>query len=168
MPILYEAYQGSLKNKEGKKLYYPRVVRTGRVSTAKIAKEVAEYSSLSTGDVKNALDNLVTVMTQHLQASESVALDGLGTFRIVMIAKGKGAATSDEVSASQATLQVRFSPTQTKNPDHTRATRSFLTGATFKRFDRATGTPSDKEELPDGGGHSGGGGGGEDGDLEGI
>ena len=37
MTVLYEAYQSNLKNKEGKKLYYPRVVRVGSVNTAKIS-----------------------------------------------------------------------------------------------------------------------------------
>lgn len=165
MPILYEAYQSSMKNKEGNKLFYPRVVRTGRVSTAQIAKEVAEYSSLSPGDVKNTIDNLVTVMTQHLQASESVTLDGFGSFRITMVARGRGVATNEEVSHSQATLQVRFSPASTLNPDRTKATRSLLTGAKFRRYDRVADDISGGEELP---GSGTPGGSGEEGSVEGI
>lgn len=76
MTVLYEAYQSSLGNKAGKKLFYPRVVRVGHVNTATIAEEIARYSSLSPGDVKNSLDNLVAVMTQHLQSSESVTIEG--------------------------------------------------------------------------------------------
>jgi predicted histone-like DNA-binding protein len=63
------------------------------------AKEIAAYSSLSTGDVKNTLDNLVTVAAQHLQASESVTLDGFGTFRMVMKSNGKGVELPEKVSA---------------------------------------------------------------------
>ena len=166
MTVLYEAYQSNLKNKEGKKLYYPRVVRVGSVNTAKISEEIAQYSSLSPGDVKNAIDNLVTVMTQHLQASETVTLDGLGNFRITMKAKGKGVATSDDVSASQATLHVRFLPASTLNSDRTRATRSLVTGAKFKRYERATGTAAGEEENPGGGNENPGGEGG--GGIEGI
>lgn len=64
MTVLYEAYQSSLANKVGKKLFYPRVVRVGHVNIATIAEEIARYSSLSPGDVKNSLDNLVAVMTR--------------------------------------------------------------------------------------------------------
>ena len=149
MPILYEAYQSNLENKDKKKLFYPRVVRTGKVGTEQIAKEVAGYSSLSAGDVKNTIDNLVTVMTQHLQASETVSLDGLGNFRITMIAKGKGVETADDVSASQAKLYMRFTSASTLNSDRTKATRSLLTGAKCKRFDRQTGAVSGEEENPD-------------------
>ena len=84
MPVLYKPFQSVLEDKNKKKLFHPRVIYTANVSTAQLAKEIAAYSSLSTGDVKNTLDNLVTVSAQHLQASESVTLDGFGTFRMVM------------------------------------------------------------------------------------
>ena len=91
MPVLYKPFQSTLEDKKsGKKLFYPRVVRSGNVDSAQLSKEIAAYSSLSPGDVKNTLDNLVTVMGQHLQSSESVSVDGLGTFRMVMVARGKG------------------------------------------------------------------------------
>lgn len=94
----------------------------------KIAREIAEYSSLSTGDVKNSIDNLVTVLTRHLQSSEVVTLDGFGTFRVVMKSRGKGVKNKEEVSASQASLQIHFTPASTRNSDRTVATRSLVTG----------------------------------------
>ena len=83
MPVLYKPFQSVLEDKNKKKLFHPRVIYTANVSTAQLAKEIAAYSSLSTGDVKNTLDNLVTVSAQHLQASESVTLDGFGTAKCV-------------------------------------------------------------------------------------
>lgn len=60
------------------------------VGIAQIADEISRvFNSLSSGDVKNCIDNLVTVMTQHLQRSQSVTLEGFGTFRVVMKARGK-------------------------------------------------------------------------------
>jgi len=98
MPVLYKPFQSNLEDKKsGKKLFYPHVVRTGNINSAQLSKEIAAYSSLSPGDVKNTLDNLVTVMAQHLQSSESVSVDGLGTFRMVMSARGRGVETADEV-----------------------------------------------------------------------
>ena len=142
MAVLFQPYQASIANKQGKKLFYPRVVRVSTINTAQIAKEVAAYSSLSTGDVKNTIDNLITVMGQHLQASQSVNLDGLGSFRMVMKASGNGVDTADEVSASQATLTVRFMPASTRNANGTVATRSMVTGVKCVRFDKATSTGS--------------------------
>lgn len=150
MPVLYESFQSALEDKNGKKLFYPRVLRAGNVSTSQIAKEIAAYSSLSPGDVKNTLDNLVTVVSQHLQSSESVTIDGFGTFRLVMKSGGNGVETADEVSAAQSSLTVRFLPCSTRNLDGTIATRSLVTGARCVRFDRAPSSASGSDgEDPD-------------------
>ena len=54
MPVLYKPFQSTLEDKKsGKKLFYPRVVRSGNVDSAQLSKEIAAYSSLSPGDVKN-------------------------------------------------------------------------------------------------------------------
>ncbi|MCR2005294.1 HU family DNA-binding protein [Bacteroides acidifaciens] len=158
MPVLYGSFQSVLKDKNGKQLFYPRVLRTGNVSTSQLSKEIAAYSSLSPGDVKNTLDNLVTVVSQHLQSSESVTLDGFGTFRLVMKSNGKGVESADEVSASQASLTVRFLPCSTRHLDGTMATRSLVTGARCVRFDRADASASDggNSGNPNGGGADGG------------
>lgn len=160
MPVLYKTIQSTKENKEGKKLYHPRIVHTGTVSTTQLAREIAEYSSLSTGDVKNTIDNMVTVMTKHLHASESVTVDGLGTFSIIMRSRGKGAATADEVKAAQALLLVRFTPSFTKNQDNTVATRSLITGVKCVPYNAASGNGGSNN----GGGNSGGNSGGGDGD----
>lgn len=154
MPVIYESYQSNMANKAGKKLYYPRVVRTGNVTIAQIAKEIAGYSSLSTGDVKSTIDNLITVMTAHLHASESVTLDGLGTFRMVMYAPGNGVENAKDVSAAQAQLKVRFQPSSTRNSNGTLATRALVTGVKCVRIDRQdvvedTENPYDDNFVPD-------------------
>ena len=158
MPVLYGPFQSVLKDKNGEQLFYPRVLRTGNVSTSQISKEIAAYSSLSPGDVKNTLDNLVTVASQHLQSSESVTLDGFGTFRLVMKSNGKGVKTVDDVSAAQASLTVRFLPCSTRHLDGTMATRSLVTGARCVRFDRTDTSASGEGEggKPEGGGSGGG------------
>lgn len=74
-----------------------------------------------------------------------------------MRSKGKGAATSDEVKAAQALLLVRFTPSFTKNQDHTVATRALITGVKC--------VPYNKDAAASGGGSGGNeGGGGNDGD----
>lgn len=158
MAVLYKTAQSILANKDGKKLFYPRVVLKGNVSTDQIAQEIAEYSSLSKGDTKNAIDNLVRVLTTHLQSSESVTLDGFGTFRMTMKSNGKGVESADKVSAAQATMTVRFLPCYTKNPDRTVATRSMVTGVKC--------IPYGTSQAGGSGGGSGNGGSGGDGGIE--
>lgn len=159
MPVLYGAFQSVLKDKNGNQLFYPRALHTGNVSTEQISREIAAYSSLTKGDVKNTLDNMVTVVSQHLQSSESVTIDGFGTFRLLMKSGGKGVKTLKEVSASQSSLTVRFLPCSTRNLDGTLATRALVAGARCVRFDRAdTPLPDEGEEgKPDGGDGEGGG-----------
>ena len=150
MPVLYKTIQSTKENKDGAKLFHPRAVHIATIDSNQIAKEIAEYSSLSSGDVKNTIDNIVTVMTKHLHSSESVTIDGLGTFSLIMRSRGKGATTAKEVSAAQAMLLVRFIPTSTRNQDRTVATRALITGVKcvpYKKEDDASGN---------GGGNSGG------------
>lgn len=160
MAILYKPVQSILKNKAGQTLFYPRVVLKGNVTTDQIAREIAEYSSLSKGDTKNVIDNLVRVMTTHLQSSETVSLEGFGTFRPAMKSNGKIAVSADQVSPVQARLTVRFQPSYTKNPDRTTATRAMVTGVKFVLYD-----PKTNGASGGGGGNQGGGSGG-DGGIE--
>ena len=134
MPVIYKGKQSSIANKEGERLYYPYVVLTGNVSTNQIAKEISELSSLTTGDVKNVIDNLVTV-------------------------SGYGVKTMNEVSATQGGLAVRFLPASTRKGDGTLATRSLTEGARFTRLDAPSGEgQTDGEDgTPQPGGGQGGG-----------
>ena len=51
MPVLYGPFQSVLKDKNGEQLFYPRVLRTGNVSTSQISKEIVGLFLLSPGDV---------------------------------------------------------------------------------------------------------------------
>ena len=54
MPLIYKPYQATLANKEGQKLYYPRLVKFGKmVNTQKMAELIAEKASLTACDVKS-------------------------------------------------------------------------------------------------------------------
>lgn len=125
---MYKTIQSKLENEEGQRMFHPRAVYTGNVGIEQLAKEVAAYSSLTSGDVKNTIDNLITVMTAHMQASETVTLNGLGTFRLAFRSKGNGASTAEDVKAFQSRLVVRFTPSTTRKTDGTVATRSLITG----------------------------------------
>ena len=67
MPLIYKPYQATLANKEGQKLYYPRLVKFGKmVNTQKMAELIAEKASLTAGDVHNVIRNLMSVMREQL------------------------------------------------------------------------------------------------------
>ena len=78
----------------------------------------------------------------------------MGSFRYTLNSSGHGVETASEVSATQATLMVRFQPASTRNLDGSQATRSLVTGAKCVRFDQLESTsgaadPDEgEEELP--------------------
>lgn len=68
--------------------YYAQPAQVRNVSQQTVVTEIAEQSSLTTGDVKNALDRLQFVIKQHLLNGDSVKLDDLGTFSISLKTEG--------------------------------------------------------------------------------
>ena len=161
MSLFYKALRSTLKSKDGIRKYYPRVIKTGgTVETFELASEVAERSSLTPGDMYNALNNLMPVMRRHLLNGCAVNLNGLGTFTIVSKSNGKGVNTEEEVNASQITgLRIRFTPSYTRN-NIEGTTRAMFSGVEFRKW----GDKNAKTEVtnPDDNNPGGGDGGGDE------
>lgn len=133
MALVFKAFQSNIKNKSGVKLWYPRVITVGKtVSTRQLATDVAEMSTMTPGDMYNALHTLASVMKRYLQESHSVKLDGIGTFSLHSRAGGNGVATEKEVNSTQiGRIVCHFVPETTKNIDGTVATRALVQGVSF-------------------------------------
>ena len=154
MPLIYKPYQATLANKEGQKLFYPRLVKIGRtVNTQKMA------------DVHNVIRNLMSVMREQLLNSRTVRLEGLGTFTMVAKACGKGVEQESKVSSSQiVSLRCQFTPEYTRSAGNT--TRALTAGVEFVHVkDVAAGLIADGDtenpggdDKPGGGNTPGGGG----------
>lgn len=87
---------------EGSKLYYPQVINQGRVSFDSLCEEVAEQSSLTSGDIKNCMDRLINCLVRHLKEGRSVDCGDLGSFRINIRSTG-----SDTPEAYDAATMMR-------------------------------------------------------------
>ncbi len=83
---------------EGSKLYYPQVINLGRVSFDSLCEEVAEQSSLTSGDIKNCMDRLINCLVRHLKEGRSVDCGDLGSFRINI--RSTGADTPEAYDAA--------------------------------------------------------------------
>lgn len=127
MSIFLKPVQSSIKAKDGKKKWHPRIVKVGKeVTTTEIAKNIAMQSSLTPGDVENVLTNLTFWIDHYLTSSKSVKLNGLGTFTLFLNSGGNGVDNKEEVSAKQINgLRVRFIPEATR-PTGGSNTRSML------------------------------------------
>lgn len=87
--------KGALENA---KLYYPQVINQGRVSFDSLCEEVAEQSSLTSGDIKNCMDRLINCLVRHLKEGRSVDCGDLGSFRINI--RSTGADTPETYDAA--------------------------------------------------------------------
>lgn len=87
--------RGALENA---KLYYPQVINQGRVSFDSLCEEVAEQSSLTSGDIKNCMDRLINCLVRHLKEGRSVDCGDLGSFRINI--RSTGADTPEAYDAA--------------------------------------------------------------------
>ena len=120
MPLIYKPYQATLANKEGQKLFYPRLVKIGRtVNTQKMAELIAEKASLTAGDVHNVIRNLMSVMREQLLNSRTVRLEGLGTFTMVAKACGKGVEQESKVSFAALSVHAGVHPVCRKHDPRT-------------------------------------------------
>lgn len=83
---------------EDAKLYYPQVINQGRVSFDSLCEEVAEQSSLTSGDIKNCMDRMINCLVRHLKEGRSVDCGDLGSFRINI--RSTGADTPEAYDAA--------------------------------------------------------------------
>ncbi|WP_321480509.1 HU family DNA-binding protein [uncultured Bacteroides sp.] len=148
MPLFYKSKKSTLASKDGKKKWYPILVKVGgMVSTQKIGELIAEKSSLTPGDVHNVVRNLMTVMREQLLNSRSIKLDGLGTFTIISQSRANGVEKEEDVNSAQITrLRVSFRPEYKRMPGKEGITRALYDGVEYARW----GT-SEKEETGDSG-----------------
>lgn len=68
--------------------WYLTQEKTGSVGMTEIAREIESRSSLSIGDVKSVLNNLVEVLPVFLRLGQTIKLEGFGSFRISVTSEG--------------------------------------------------------------------------------
>lgn len=132
MALIFKPVRSSIANKAGNRLFHPCLIKMDTVDLPAIAKEITELSSVSPGDVHSVITNLMSSMRRHLLNSNSVKLNGFGTFTIIAHSNDHGVPTEEEVSASQISrLVIRFMPQYTRSPFAGKKTR-FYDGVVFR------------------------------------
>ena len=90
------------------KLYYVQKKTEGILSTDTLADEVAQRSSLTSGDVLNVFRNLKEVIVKYLVMGYNVRFNDLGVIRATPINK-KGKNTVDELAMPDSVSSVKVS-----------------------------------------------------------
>ena len=131
MAVLYKVYQDTRDGSITQGQFFARAIHTNVVDTKQIANEIQENVSVKYSDVSAVLIELINVMTRHLQASERVQLDGLGSFKIGL--KTKGALREEDFTASKNIVgsRLNFCPEWHVSKEGRRI-KAFLDGVTVK------------------------------------
>ncbi|NDV82714.1 HU family DNA-binding protein [Bacteroides sp. 51] len=137
MPLIYKPVQSNMTSEDGEKKWFPHIVKIKkRVTTDTLAEELSDISALSRGDVHSVIQNLLRSFRHHLLNSETIHLDGFGTFTIKANSAGNGVSTPQEVSSKQINhLTVQFTPCFKRTPG-VGITYPMFKGVEFVREDK--------------------------------
>lgn len=98
--------------RKGQTVYYAQVKSQQKLTNKMLVDRIVRETSLSEGDVKNALVSLSNVVCEALQMGMSVDLAELGSIRLTVPSKMMD--TPEEVTAANAlkTPKITFTPKQ--------------------------------------------------------
>nr|DAT34316.1 MAG TPA: DNA-binding protein [Caudoviricetes sp.] len=134
------------------KLFYAKAQASGEITMDEMAEQISYATSLTDGDVLNAIRALIKQVNLNLAAGKIVRLENFGTFQIQLCSDG--AETEKKFTSANITgAHIQFRPGRPIKA----ATRAGEGGLTFKRVAKLGEAP-----LPDGNPGSGTGGDGED------
>lgn len=136
--------------KDSPKLYYAKAQATGEVTIDEIAQDIAWGTSMTDGDVLNAIRGLITQLNKHLAAGKIVRLENFGSFQLQL--QSEGAETKKKFTiANILGTTIQFRPGRTIKA----ATRSegliFHRVPTLKEQKEGIDVETDTEENGSGG-----------------
>lgn len=111
MSIIYDWYEnpGDSGDSEEKGLH-PRIFLNGKVSTEKLCHMIHGRSSLSVGDVKNAIEMLSQICSEELREGREVHIEGLGYFAPILKSTVKVTRSTPNKSMKMALKTIGFRP----------------------------------------------------------
>ena len=133
MALLYKIVRDNRKNSGN--LYYGRAVQIQTVDTNGLADIIQRNCTVKKSDVLAVINELVEVMTDQLQNSVTVKLDGFGSFKIGLKTVGADKPENFSISRNVSGMRVNFVSTGKKDQSTNKVVRTFLGGATLMKYD---------------------------------
>ena len=129
MPIFYKLSQDKRLISPTKGMWFARAIATNVIDTNGLAEIMQRNCTVKKSDILAVLAELVETMTDQLQQSARVKLNGFGSFKIGI--KGTGSDTVKDYSVAKNVkgLRVNFQPERSTDSNGTR-NKKFLEGAT--------------------------------------
>lgn len=132
-------------NPDAPKKYYAKMQASGVVTMDEMAEDISYASTLTDGDVLNALRALIKQVNKNLAAGKIVRLENFGTFQLQL--HSEGTETEKEFTSANITgVSIQFRPGSPIKA----ATRAGSGGLEFKRVAKLRETlPNDDESEED-------------------
>ncbi|MDR1222788.1 MAG: HU family DNA-binding protein [Tannerella sp.] len=110
MPIVFNKVErANPQNRTAPKKWYPILKTVSKVGEKKVAKGIADETTLNPSEAEMALNQLQKVLLSNLMASNSVQLGEWGSFHLTC--NGEGSDTKEGITvASIRSLNIRFTP----------------------------------------------------------
>ena len=104
--------KGQTVERKGQTVYYAQVKSQQKLTNKMLVERIVRETSLSEGDVKNALISLSNVVCEALQLGMSVDLAELGNLRVSVPSKMMDTAAEVTVKDALKTPKIVFTPKQ--------------------------------------------------------
>ena len=144
--IFYKLIQN--KNEEMPKAYqkwYARPVVTETIDLDYIAERIQRNSTAKKSDAKAVLTEMVEVITDALQSSQRVKIDGFGAFKVGLSSRGADSEEDFTVSENVRGMRIIFQPETQTDPSTRKRSKKMLVGATLSNI---SGLVAKKEQEP--------------------
>ena len=89
--------------------YYAQIVTRGTIDTAELCEEISAGCTLTTADMKAAIEALISSVSQKLKAGYNVCIDDLGTFSLS--AESETVESPDDIRSQSVRVKaIHFRP----------------------------------------------------------
>ena len=139
MAVNYSLTQISTKpgQADAPKKWYAKMQASGEVTMDEMAEDIAYATTLTDGDVLNAIRALLKQLNKHLAAGKIVRLENFGTFQLQL--HSEGAETEEAFTTANITgATVQFRPGKQTQA----TTRAGEGGLTFRRVPKLEDAPA--------------------------
>ena len=136
----------TIGNRKGQTVYYAYPKSQQKLTNEMVIERIVRETSLSEGDVSNALISLSNIVCDALKMGMSVDLDELGSLRLIVPSKMMD--TPEEVTVADAlkTPKIVFTPKQ-KMRDAANSVELSIDRSTVKASTGGTATEPDEDQT---------------------
>ena len=140
MAVNYKMYQDNRKESKTKGKWFARAIHNGVVETKELAAIIERNCSMKKSDVQAVLIELTEVMTDMLQNSMRVKLNGLGSFKIGISTRAAESVKEFALEKNLKNVHVLFRPEVSVDRSNKARTKSLLTGVELRQAVKNNGT----------------------------